>query len=67
MQCLVQLLSVKLAIGPDDSHLCFSIGSIMSVIFVLFPVCEHGISPCSFILSCPLFFDQFLVSLSVVY
>ena len=48
VQRLVHLLSFILAVCPAHLHFCFSVYSIMSVIFVLFLISEHGNLSCSF-------------------
>ena len=61
-QRLLHLLSFILAICPSHLHFCFSVYSVMSIIFVLFLISEHGILSCSFRpnLSSPLLFERFL-------
>ena len=48
VQRLVHLLSFVLAVCSAHLHFCFSVYSMMSVIFVLFLISEHGILSCSF-------------------
>ena len=48
MQRLVHLLSFILAICPTHLYFCFSVYSIMSIVFVLFLISEHGIVCWSF-------------------
>ena len=48
VQHLVRLVSLILALCLAHLHLCFSVYSIMSIIFVLFLISEHGILSCSF-------------------
>ena len=48
VQRLVHLLSFILAIWPAHFHFCFSVYSMISIIFVLFLISEHGILSCSF-------------------
>ena len=69
VQRLVHLLSFILAICRAHLHFCFSVYSIMSIIFVLLLISEYGIylvalDPTS---SSPLLFEQFSVCLSIVY
>ena len=45
---LVHLLSFSLTICPVHLHFCFSVYTIMPIIFVLFLISEHGILSCSF-------------------
>ena len=45
---LVHLLSFNLAIWPAHFHFCFSVYSMISMIFVLFLISEHGILSFSF-------------------
>ena len=47
-QHLVHLLSFILVTCPAHLHFCFSVYSLMSTIFVLFLISEHGILFCSF-------------------
>ena len=47
VQRLVHLLPI-LAFCPAHLHFCFSVHSIMSIIFVLFLISEHSILSCSF-------------------
>ena len=46
VQRLVHLLSFILAICPAHLHFCFSVYSMMSVIFVFFLISEHGMLSC---------------------
>ena len=46
VQRLVHLLSFILAICPAHLHFCFSVYSIMSVIFIVFLISEHGMLSC---------------------
>ena len=48
VQRLVHLLSFILAICPAHLHFCFSVDSIMSLIFFSFLISEHGILSCGF-------------------
>ena len=48
VQRLVHLLSFILAIWPAHFCFCFSVYSMISIIFVLFLISEHGILSCSF-------------------
>ena len=48
-QRLVHLLSCIPAICVAHFYFCFSVYSIMTVIFVLLLICEHGALSCSFI------------------
>ena len=48
VQRLVHLLSFVLATCPAHLHFCFIVYSIMSIIFVLFLISEHGILSYSF-------------------
>ena len=48
VQRLVHLLSFILAIWLAHFHFCFSVYSIISIIFVLFLISEHGILFCGF-------------------
>ena len=41
---LVHLLSFNLSVWPAHFHFCFSVYSMISMIFVLFLISEHGIS-----------------------
>ena len=45
---LVHLLSFNLAIWPAHFHFCFSVSSMILMIFVLFLISEHGILSFSF-------------------
>ena len=56
MQHLVHLLSFILAICPAHFLFCFSVYSLMSIIFVHFLISEHGTLSCSFNLT---FFSPF--------
>ena len=49
VQRLVYPLSISLGICQASLHFCFSVYSMMSVIFVLFLISERGILSCSFI------------------
>ena len=48
VQHLVHMLSFILAVSSVHFHCCFSVYSIMSAIFVLFMISEHGTLSCSF-------------------
>ena len=48
VQHLVHQSSFILVIWPAHFHFCFSVYSMISVIFVLFLISEHGILSCSF-------------------
>ena len=57
---LVQPPSFILAVCPTHFHFCFSVCSIMSIIFVLFLTSDHGISSCSlkFNIGCSTWMDN---------
>ena len=61
----VHLVCLILAICPAHLHCYFTVYSIMSIIFVLFPICEHDTLRC---ICRPniLFFERFSVCLSIV-
>ena len=48
VQCLVHLLSFIFVICPAHLHFCFSVYSMMSIIFNLYLISEHGILSCSY-------------------
>ena len=64
VQCLIYLLPFILAVCPTHFHFCFSVCSIMSNIFVLFQISEHGVYylvALNLIFISPLLFEQFSV------
>ena len=63
VQRLVHLLSFILAMCPAYLHFCFSVYSIMLIIFVLFLISEHGILSVALYptFSSPLLFELFSV------
>ena len=67
-QRVAHLLSLILTLCPAHFHFCFSVYSMMSIIFVLFLISEHGTSSYNFEFNIfpSLLFKLFLV-LSVVY
>ena len=69
VQRLVHLLSFILAVCPTHFHVCFSVYSMMSVMFVLFLISDHDIylGALDITYSYLLLFEHFPICLSVVY